>query len=249
MVINANSACLAGTMLSEVYFPNFPVLLANSEYDFFIIDCEHGPFTYREVSDMIAMARRCGVEAIVRIPEIKRECITKYLDMGADGLLIPMVRDADDARRIVDFAKYSPIGNRGISISRAHSNYAPGDMNAYMQQANAHTKLLVQIELCSALEQVEEIAAVEGVSALMVGPSDLGMALDVFPSLDAPVLLDAVERVAKAAAARNLGSGIITGNADLIAHARRAGMNLICCGSELRVLGHGLKENRKVIMG
>lgn len=236
-----------GIMLSEINFPNFPVMLRNAGYDFFIIDCEHGPFDFREVAGMVAMARQCGVEVIVRVPGVERAAITKYMDLGADGLLIPMVRDAADARRVVEFAKYAPIGRRGVSISRAHSDYAPGDMLAYMEKANARTRLYVQIELCSALEDIESIAAVPGLSALMVGPSDLSMDLGVFPSQTAPILLDAVTRVAASAAAHGLDSGVITTNSDLIAASCRVGMTEICCGSELRLLTQGLKQNKLLV--
>lgn len=237
-----------GIMLSEINFSNFPVMLQKAGYDFLIIDCEHGPFDFREVADIVAMARRCGIEAIVRIPGIERAAITKYMDLGADGLLIPMVRDASDARRVVEFAKYAPIGRRGVSISRAHSEYTPGNMLTYMEKANAHTRLYVQIELCSALSDVEAIAAVSGISALMVGPSDLAMDLGVFPSQDDPLLLDAVRQVANTAAAHGLDSGVITANASLINAARCAGMNTICCGSELRLLTQGLKSNRQLVL-
>lgn len=237
-----------GIMLSEIKFTNFPVMLQNAGYDFLIIDCEHGPFDFREVADLVAMARRCAVEAIVRVPGVERAAITKYLDLGADGLLVPMVRDAADARRVVEFAKYAPIGRRGVSINRAHSAYAPGNMLTYMEKANAHTRLYVQIELCSALADVEAIAAVPGLSALMVGPSDLAMDLGVFPSQDDPLLLDAVRTVASAAAAHGLDSGVITANAGLIKAARCAGMNTICCGSELRLLTQGLKSNKQIVL-
>ena len=116
-----NDNRIIGTMLSEVFFPNFSYILKNCGYDFFIIDCEHGAFDYSQVSTMISVARLKGISAVVRIPEIRRECILKYLDMGADALLAPMVRDAEDAKRLVEYAKYRPLGNRGISINRAHS--------------------------------------------------------------------------------------------------------------------------------
>ena len=243
-----SQATRVGIMLSEINFPNFPVMLQKAGYDFLIIDCEHGPFDFREVAGIVAMARRCGIEAIVRVPGVERAAITKYMDLGADGLLIPMVRDAADARRVVEFAKYAPLGRRGVSISRAHSEYAPGDMLTYMENANARTRLYVQIELCSALADIAAIAAVPGLSALMVGPSDLAMDLGVFPSQDHPLLLDAVSQVANAAAANGLDSGVITANAPLIAAARRAGMTQICCGSELRLLTQGLKQNKALAL-
>ena len=236
-----------GIMLSEVVFPNFPVMLRQSGYDFWIIDCEHGPFSVREAAEMTAVARGCGVETIVRVPGTGREWITKALDFGADGLLVPMVRDAADARQAVAYAKYAPLGRRGVSISRAHSGYAPGDMTAYMEAANRRTKVYIQIELASALSDAAAIAAVPGVYALMIGPSDLAADLGVFPSQDDPALLDAVTHAARAAADAGIASGVITSHAPLLAAARAAGMTEFCCGSELRLLTRGLRENRRTV--
>lgn len=232
-----------GTMLNEVFFPNITYILKNCGYDFLIIDCEHGSLDYSQVASIISVARLTGVSTIVRIPEIRRECITKYLDMGADGLLVPMVASAEDAARVVNFAKYKPIGNRGISINRAHSMYNPGDMNDYLKKANAGTMLFVQIELASALEDVDSIAATCGLDGLIVGPSDLSMDMGIFNQLSHPNLLDAVNKVAQSAKRNGLSSGIITGDRALIKSCRDYGMNVICCDSETRILCEGLKNN------
>lgn len=236
-----------GIMISEICFPNIVVMLKNAGYDFMIIDCEHGPFTFREVSDMIAMGRAYEITSLVRIPEIRREVITKYLDMGADGFLIPMVKNRDDAAMIVNYSKYSPMGNRGISVSRAHSSYAPGDMLEYMRKANERTIILVQIELESALEDADRIASTEGVTGLMIGPSDLSMALGVFPHQTDDVMLSAVKKVTEAARAHDLLSGIITSDGNMISYCSGCGMNVFCCGSELRILSKGLKSNLETI--
>ena len=153
-----------------------------------------------------------------------------------------MVKDADDAKRLVGFGKYQPTGNRGLSINRAHSRYAPGDMNEYLAAANRRVRLYAQIELVSALEDVERIAAVDGIDGIFVGPTDLSMALGVFNRLDSPVLLDACRRVAEAAGAAGKVSGIITGNAGLIIACRAFGMSVFCMGSETRLLSSGLSN-------
>lgn len=237
---NEKNAVLKGSMLSEVCFPNIAMMYKNAGLDFTIIDCEHGAFDYSQVAATVTAFRLSGMRAIVRIPEIRREPITKYLDMGADGLLAPMVKDADDAKRLVGFGKYQPTGNRGLSINRAHSRYAPGDMNEYLATANRRVRLYAQIELVSALEDVERIAAVDGIDGIFVGPTDLSMALGVFNRLDSPVLLDACRRVAEAAGAAGKVSGIITGNAGLISACRAFGMSVFCMGSETRLLSSGL---------
>ncbi len=235
-----NKEIIAGSMLSEVCFPNFAMMYKNAGMDFSIIDCEHGAFDYSQVAALVTAFRLSGVRAIVRVPEIRREPVTKYLDMGADGLLAPMVKDAADAGRLVGFGKYQPVGNRGLSINRAHSRYAPGNMTEYIAAANRRVKLYVQIELVSALADVENIARVEGVDGLFVGPTDLSMALGVFGGLDSPALLDACRRVAEVAASVGKPSGIITGNTGLIQACRGYGMSMFCMGSETRLLSSGL---------
>ena len=132
-----------------------------------------------------------------------------------------------------------PDGNRGISISRAHSGYAPGDVGRYLKAANRHTAVLIQIELESALEDAEKIAALPGVDALMVGPSDLSMDLGIFNRLSAPKLLNAVSAVSSAAEKHGKSSGIITADRDLISASVACGMNIICTGSEVRALSKG----------
>ena len=229
-----------GSMLSEVCFPNIAMMYKNAGLDFTIIDCEHGAFDYSQVAATVTAFRLSGVRAIVRIPEIRREPVTKYLVMGADGLLAPMVKDSADAARLVGFGKYPPVGNRGLSINRAHSRYSPGDLDAYLAAANRRVKIYAQIELCSALEDAENIAALDGIDGLFVGPTDLSMALGVFNKLDSPVLLDACRRVAEAAAKSGKVSGIITGNMGLISACRGFGMSIFCMGSETRLLSGGL---------
>ena len=174
------------------------------------------------------------------IPEIRREPVTKYLDMGADGLLAPMVKDSADAARLVGFGKYPPVGNRGLSINRAHSRYSPGNLDSYLAAANRRVRIYAQIELLSALEDAENIAVLDGIDGLFVGPTDLSMALGVFNKLDSPVLLDACRRVAEAAAKAGKVSGIITGNMGLISACRGFGMSVFCMGSETRLLSGGL---------
>lgn len=138
-----NKEIIAGSMLSEVCFPNIAMMYKNAGMDFSIIDCEHGAFDYSQVAALVTAFRLSGVRAIVRVPEIRREPVTKYLDMGADGLLAPMVKDAADAGRLVGFGKYQPVGNRGLSINRAHSRYAPGNMTEYIAAANRRVKLYI----------------------------------------------------------------------------------------------------------
>ncbi len=229
-----------GSMLNELYFPNIVHMYKNLGYDFCLIDCEHGTLSYGEVGTLVAMARAVGLTAIVRIPEVRRECVLKYLDLGADGLLCPMVDGPEMAAKLVNFAKYPPEGIRGVSIHRPHSLYNPGSMTEYIKKANERTMIFVQIELKCALEAVDEIASVEGLDGLFIGPSDLSMDLGIFNELSHPLMKEAVKKTASSAAAHGIASGVITSNKGLISFAAESGMKMICAGSETRALTDGL---------
>ena len=168
-----NKEVILGTMLSEIATPNILRVMHAGGLEFVIIDAEHGPFDFSQLANLVAVGNLIGLPTIIRIPEIRREWITKVLDMGADGMLVPMVNKPEEAKQIVEFAKYTPLGNRGVSTTRAHTNYNPGKLADYFEAANERTIILCQIETPEAVKNARAIAGVEGVDALIVGPSDL----------------------------------------------------------------------------
>ena len=119
-----NGELVLGTIISEVRNPNIAYILAQSGFEFFIIDNEHGSYNQETIANMIAAARGAGISVIVRIPEISRQNILKPLDAGATGLLVPMVNNASEAEEIIRHAKYPTMGNRGAALRRPHNMYA-----------------------------------------------------------------------------------------------------------------------------
>lgn len=234
-----------GIMLSEVVFPNIACLLRNNGYDFLIIDCEHGCFDYSAAAQMIAMARSCDICPVVRIPEVRREPILKYLDAGAGGLLVPMIQNADQVRQVVEWARYAPLGKRGVSTMRAHTGYCSANLQEYMADANENVVLLIQAELRQAVENIDEIAAVPGINGLMVGPSDLSMDLGIFGQNTHPALEQAMADIARAAGANGLLCGLVSSDIAFLRRWAEEGMRLLCCDSELGILNKGLQNNSK----
>ncbi|MDX1285110.1 MAG: aldolase/citrate lyase family protein, partial [Draconibacterium sp.] len=112
-----------GTIISEVRNPNLAYMLVQCGFEFFIIDNEHGTYSFETIANMIAAAKGAGISVIVRIPEITRENVLKPLDSGASGLLVPMVNTAEEAREVIRHAKYAPLGNRGVALRRPHNDY------------------------------------------------------------------------------------------------------------------------------
>lgn len=223
-----------GSMLSEIPFPNLPVLFKSGGLDFFLIDTEHGGFDSSTLSGLIMTARLTGIAVLVRLTDAERRDITRLMDMGADGLLLPMTNGKDDIAAVVEHAKYAPIGRRGISTTRAHTSYDPPGLQEYMRQANERTMIFAQIETKAGLDGIEDILQVEGVTGAILGPNDLACDLDCIGDLSP--ILDAVDRVAEAARARDKVSGVITSDHAILRRAKAHRMEVFCYGSELHML-------------
>ncbi len=231
----------AGIMISEIAFSNLPVLMKNAGLDFFILDCEHGGFDYAAVANFIMNARLCGLEIIVRLADNGRKDTVKFADMGADGFLLPMTDCADDIARVVRYAKYRPVGERGISTMRAHTFYNPPPINDYLPSANERVKVYAQIETACGVERAAEILSVNGVEGAFVGPNDLSADYGCLGNPAAAEILRAIERVQRAAEKAGKRAGIITGNENYLERASACGYSMFCKGSELNAISEYCK--------
>ena len=229
----------AGVMISEIPFSNFPVLFKAGGLDFLIVDCEHGGFNDADVSKILMTAKLCGMLAIVRIPNSGRRDILRFMDMGAGGLLLPMTNRAEDIGRVVEYAKYAPLGKRGISTMRAHTMYAPSSLTEYMARANSETKIFAQIETAEGVMNLEEICSVPGVAGCLVGPNDLSCDYGCLADRQSEKIAAVIRKVAESAQRTGRQSGIITSNEYYLRAAKEAKMDFFCVGSELSLLKQG----------
>ena len=235
-----------GTMLSEVCFPNFPIILKNENLDFLIVDNEHGAFDYTFFSAIVMNARLVGLPLIVRLPDNNRRDITKLVDMGVSGFLLPMTNTADDIKKVVDFAKYAPVGKRGISTNRAHTLYNPPPIDEYMECANKVVKVYAQIETKAGVQNIEEILSVNGVDGVFVGPNDLSCDMNCIG--DNEPIKTILRTVSATAEKQNKTWGIITTSRDLINCCLENNVDFISYGSEINMLKDSCKAIKKRIL-
>ncbi len=233
-----------GTMLSEVPFSNMPLIMKNSGLDFLIVDNEHGAFDYAALSKLFTVSRMANFSTIVRLPDNSRAWITKCVDAGADGFLLPMTNTANDIAKVVEYAKYAPLGKRGISTMRAHTLYAPPRLSEYMLEANARVKVYAQIETVAGVENIEQILSVNGVDGVFIGPNDLSCDMGCIG--DKGPIIAAIEKVANAAEKVGKPFGIITTVSELIEKALSSGASMISYGSELNMLKNGCDKIKMV---
>ena len=228
-----------GMMLSELYVPNITRMIANCGYDFLLVDCEHGYFDMTQVANLIAVADGAGLSILVRVTQPSRTMITKYLDMGAKGILLSDVQNAREAKQLAQLCLYAPNGNRGISTFRAHTGYQNGDTKEIMRKANENMIVICQIESPEAVVDIDNIVAIEGIDGVLVGPNDLTQHMGIFEQFDHPAVEDALVKIRIAANAAGKWSGVITGNKKLIRRCKDIGMTCFSVGSELNALVSG----------
>ena len=232
---------LLGTMITTFQCVDLPKVLKISGFDFAVIDCEHGSFTTREVADLIAVARAVDLPAVVRIPELRREHALKFTEMGANGLLLPNTESAEQARQLVDFTKYAPMGHRGVSLSRPHTEFQKVNGPAYMAKANDENFLMCQIESREGVEHIGEILAVDGIDIALIGPNDMSQDYGKLGQFDDPEIVDAFRRVIAAAKTNGKFSGVHFGASAWLKKWLGSGMTMNMCSSDLGMLTMGAK--------
>lgn len=155
--------------------PSLTELVALQGFDFLVLDGEHGTLEPRECENMVRAAELGGTTPLVRAPANQPPVILRFLDTGGQGVHLPLVSSAEEADAAVQAVKYWPRGRRGLAGVRAAS-YGTEPLADYVSSANEATMVVVQIETRAAVEQAKEIAAVDGVDVVFVGPTDLSQA-------------------------------------------------------------------------
>ncbi len=171
--------------------------------DYVIIDTEHGPYEAESVMDIMRGAELGGTTALVRVKDCTRPAVLKVLDVGARGLIVPLVKTVEEVKQVIDYAKYYPMGDRGVCYTRA-SQYglidsAKVSMESMFRDLNDGTMIIPQCETAECLDCIEEVCALEGVAGIFIGAFDLSTALGIPGQLKDPRFEAAIERILKAA--------------------------------------------------
>lgn len=206
--------------------------LASAGFDYVCIDMQHGESQFGNLVEMLQAVQAGGSAAVVRVPENSTAAINKAVDAGAFGIVIPLVEDADGARRAVEAVRFPPRGRRSFGPYRA-SLSSRGKELADLEDV----AVIPMIETSGGLARVREIAAVDGVSVVYVGPSDLSLALGLPPaSLDDPSFVEALDRVRQAATDAGVVAGMHTHNGARAATYLAQGFGMVTAAGDLSSL-------------
>jgi len=167
-------------------------------YDGFWIDQEHAGLGPQQVQLAALAGRACGLGSFARMPMTNYAAVTQSLEAGVDGVMAAQVHSATEAEQFVSWAKFAPRGVRGLNTQGADANYTYKSAAEFVHDSNRDHLVAIQIETAGALEHADEIAAIDGVDLLFIGPADLSQALGVLGKPNDPKMWAAVERVAAA---------------------------------------------------
>ena len=176
--------------------------ISYSGLDFVLIDTEHGTYDLSAAGDMIRAADARGLCPLIRVSDPTHREIQHAVDNGAEGIIIPYLRDVEDFRKVVELGKFAPTGNRGFIKGRGsgfgNEPWANGTLEEYMRNSNDKVLLIPQCETAEALENIEAIAAIDGIDGIFVGPFDLSICMDIPGQFDHPRFCSAIDRILSA---------------------------------------------------
>lgn len=189
-------------------------LLALQAFDFLVFDGEHGTMEPSDCEHMVRAAELHGATPLVRVPENRPPTLLRFLDTGAQGVHVPLVGSPEDAEAAVRAVKYAPRGRRGLAGVRAASYGQREPLASYVERANEQTLVVIQVETPEAIACAGEIAAIDGVDVVFVGPTDLSQALGVTGQTAHPLAEEAYDAVAGALAGSDVALGVLVPGAD-----------------------------------
>jgi 2-dehydro-3-deoxyglucarate aldolase/4-hydroxy-2-oxoheptanedioate aldolase len=230
-----------GTLVFEFGTTGIPRIAAGAGAEFVLFDQEHTGWTSDRLRMLLATSRAVDCVPLVRVPAAQYHLIAQALDLGAMGVMVPMVDSVEQAELVVRCAKYPPVGRRGAAFGVAHDDYVPGEALAKMESANRETLLIVQIETVQGLEDVERIAAVPGIDVLWIGHFDLTASMGIPAQFMHERYLAAVERVGKAAAREGRAAGFMVGNADEAGFMLSQGFRCLGYSGDIWIYGQALR--------
>lgn len=215
-------------------------VLANAGFDWLLLDTEHSPNELPQVHTQLQAIARGTTHPIVRPSWNDTVTIKRYLDIGAQTLLIPFVENAEEARQAVAATRYPPLGVRGYAAAARASDF--GRIKNYPHECEAQLCVLVQVETPEALANIEAIAAVEGVDGIFIGPGDLAAAMGYIGQVGHPEVVAAIDDALTRIRATGKPAGILAGDEKLARRWIEVGASFVAVGSDTGILARGAEQ-------
>jgi 4-hydroxy-2-oxoheptanedioate aldolase len=198
-----------------------------------LIDLEHGSGTETALLSQLQALEATKAAPVVRVENNERIRINRTLDLGAEGIMCPRINQVDEARSFAEALHYLPGGNRGVAKMIRAAGFSR-DFNSYRENSKKNILGIVQIETPEVLDHLDEIAGLEHVDVLFIGPADLSMSLGIFDQFEHPLFTNALKATVKAVEKAGKAAGILLFNPDDFSKYHDLGFRLIACGADAK---------------
>jgi len=236
----ADGGVALGTMVFEFATTGIARLAAGAGAEFVIFDQEHTGASLETVRMFCATARASDLVPLVRVPATEYHLLAGALDVGPMGVMVPMVQSGEQARLIVESAKYPPLGRRGVGLLY-RDDWVEGSVAATMEQVNRELLLIAQVETAGGVERAEEIAAVEGIDVLWIGHYDLTASLGIPGQFDHADYLAAVDYLLDVSRRTGKALGVMAGTVEDGLWAIERGFRAVAYGGDLWLYQEALR--------
>ena len=221
-------------------------IMGMAGYDWALIDLEHGAGDERDTLGQLQALEHTSAAAIIRVESNARQRVHRVLDLGAHGIMFPRIDNAAQARDAVAAMRYPPLGVRGVAMANRACEFG-STFRDYLKIANEALLTIVQIETEASVKNVEEIAAVDGVDVLFIGPSDLTQGLGILGEFRHPTFVNAVERTSRAAAKFGKAAGILLPKPEDFAFFHEYGFRFLASGADGVLLNNAARSLVKML--
>jgi len=219
--------------------PTVSEIAAEMGLDWICVDMEHGSLDYRDVVHHARAVRGSDTAVLVRVPAITEDKIKRALDLGVDGVILPLVRAAAELREAFSYARYPMTGVRAIGGERALRWGLK--MDEYLDSANQEIMVIPNIETAEASADIDNILAVPGLEAIFFGPYDLSASFGHFKQWEGPGVAEDILRMRKLAADRGISAGLVATSADDLKRRRSQGFQMIALGTDTTMMIRSIK--------
>jgi 2-dehydro-3-deoxyglucarate aldolase/4-hydroxy-2-oxoheptanedioate aldolase len=236
-----------GMNFGQLRSAEIPRLLVAAGFQWAFIDTEHGNFDIETVNDICRVSRLAGLSPVVRVADLQYALVARALDCGAQGIILPRMEDPKLLETALSWTKFPPTGVRGYGLMPSQTDYEAHSFAAIIEHVNENTLTVLQIESRRGVEAREEILAVPGIDAVMIGPADLSISLGVPGDFQHPVMVEAMEAIRDTCVRRGIAPGTQTRGVPQAKFWKERGMKFLGCGSDLGFLFEKAKETAQAL--
>lgn len=239
---------VSGPIMEEIRTVGIIKYLAMAGHDFLWFDTEHNMLDYDILLTLVQMSIASDIVPLVRVTDLSYPLVARALDTGAYGVIIPRVETREEVELAVSFAKYPPLGRRGAG-GQARNAYLARDVKSALEEGNALSMVIVQVESKEAVDRLDEMAAVPGLDVVCIGPQDLSISLGVHGQFDHPLFLETVARIVSACARHKVPVGMVSRDVNTFKRWYEMGIRFLVCGSDGSLLLQAARQDVAVLRG